>query len=242
VSHRLFQDYYGEDMLEITISDYYHSQEPIQLTCSVYVNGSTTPANVSLPYDPDVLSTGKTTTITVPLAALVDIDTTEKARFIINPRGITETARVNNEFTVYPGGKAEITPLVIAGQPQSTAVPIGERVLFNVGVTGGKAPYSYQWQVFTGGEWKDLPSENAATLTLDKAKLEWNGRRTRCVITDANGTTVVSDEAVLTVTGTDATAGNAQPDTGDHMRLPLYLAVALIAIILLVLLRRRERD
>ena len=74
-----------------------------------------------------------------------------------------------------------------------------------------------------------------AEFTLPDA--EWNGRRTRCVITDAAGTTVVSDEAVLTVIGTDK-----QPETGDHTRLPLYLAVALIAAALLLILRRRERD
>ena len=73
-----------------------------------------------------------------------------------------------------------------------------------------------------------------AEFTLSDA--EWNGRRTRCVITDAAGTTVVSDEAVLTVIGTDK-----QPETGDHTRLPLYLAVALIAAALLPILRRRER-
>ena len=74
-----------------------------------------------------------------------------------------------------------------------------------------------------------------AEFTLPDA--EWNGRRTRCVITDAAGTTVVSDEAMLTVIGTDK-----QPETGDRTRLPLYLAVALIAAALLLILRRRERD
>ena len=42
---------------------------------------------------------------------------------------------------------------------------------------------------------------------------------------------------MLTVIG----AGK-QPNTGDHAHLPLYLAVALIAIVILMILRRRERN
>ena len=84
-----------------------------------------------------------------------------------------------------------------------------------------------------GGKWKDVPGANAATLTLSKVKLKWNGRQTRCVVTDAAGATVTSDAATLTVT--------RLPNTGDPTRLPLYLAVALIAAALLLLLRRRAR-
>ena len=95
--------------------------------------------------------------------------------------------------------------------------------------------------MFVDGTWKDIPGANESTLTLDKVKAEWNGRKTRCVITDAAGTTVVSDEAVLTVIG-QGTGGDELPDTGDHTHLPLYLAVALMAVAILMILRRRERD
>ena len=147
------------------------------------------------------------------------------------PRGIQETATVNNEFTLYLGGK---TALTIIEQPQSVTVPVGGNAVFTVAVTGGTPPYKYQWQVFVDGKWKDIPGANAAALTLHKVKMKWNGRRTRCVIADAAGTTVISDEAVLTVT--------ELPDTGDHTHLPLYLAVALIAAAILIILRRKERD
>ena len=238
VSHRLYDDYYGDELLDIVIRNYYSNNEDISLTCAMYLNDSQTPVYISLPYDPSVLAADTTTTITLPVRALFDPDTTESARFVITPRGISETATVNNEFTIYPSGSS---PLTIMQQPQSVAAHAGESASFTVGVTGGKTPYKYQWQVFVDGEWQDIPGANEATLTLDHVKPEWNGRRTRCVVTDAGGATIISDEAVLTVIGQGA-GDDEGPDTGDHMNLPLYLAIALIAIALLIIIRRRERD
>ena len=115
-----------------------------------------------------------------------------------------------------------------------------------MGVSGGRTPYKYQWQVFVNGQWQDIPGANEATLTLDKVKAEWNGRKTRCIITDANDTAIISDEAVLRIirqgTGEGTEEGDARPDTGDHTNLPLYLTIALMAAVLLMLLRKRERD
>ena len=234
VSHRVWTDYYGEEMLDIIISDYHTTQEAIELTCAVYLDSEKTPRYVSLRYEPGALSAGKTTTISVPLTTLIpDADAHEQARVVITARNVAGTATLNNEFTLCLAGRAALT---IVEQPRSQTVPVGGRAMFTVGVTGGKPPYKYQWQVFADGRWQDIPGANAATLTLEQVKAEWNGRKTRCVITDAAGSVVVSDEAVLTVIGTDK-----QPETGDHTHLPLYLAVALIAAALLHILRRRER-
>ena len=57
--------------------------------------------------------------------------------------------------------------------------------------------------------------------------------RFRCVVTDAAGTQIVSQEVTLTV--------RDQVPTGDNTNLPLYLAVALIALALMLALRRRRR-
>ena len=239
MGHRLWADYYGEAMLDIVINNYHTTREDIELTCAVYLDDSKTPRYVSLPYDRSAVSAGKTTTITLPLKTLIpDVDQHTEARVVITGRNIRETAMVNNAFTLHLGGKAA---LAIVEQPRSQTVPVGGSAVFTVGVTGGTPPYTYQWQVFADGRWQDIPGANGATLTLDQVKAEWNGRRTRCVITDAAGTTVISDEAVLTVIG-QSTEGDGRPDTGDHTHLPLYLAVALIAAALLTLLRRRERD
>ena len=240
VGHRIWADYYGEEILDIIISNYHTAQEAIELNCAVYLDNSDTPRYISLPYDPSVLSAGKTTTITLPLKTFIpDADLHREARVVITGRGIAETATVNNEFTLYLGGSDMLT---IIKQPRSQTAHVGGSAVFTVDVSGGRAPYKYQWQVFVDGEWRDIPGANEATLTLDKVKAEWNGRRTRCVITDANDITVISDEAVLTVIGQGTGADGKHPDTGDHMNLPLYLLVALSAVALLLILRRRERD
>ena len=230
VGHRLWTDYYGTAMLDIVINNYHTTQEAVELTCAVYLDNARTPRYVSLPYDSSAVSAGKTTTITLPLKTFIpDADQHREARVVISARNVAETATVNNEFTLYLG-KA---PLIIVQHPRSVTVPVGGTATFTVGVTGGTPPYKYRWQVLLGGKWKDVPGANAATLTLSKVKLKWNGRQTRCVITDAAGATVTSDAATLTVT--------KLPNTGDPTRLPLYLAVALIAAALLLILRRRAR-
>ena len=240
VGHRVWADYYGEEMLDIIISNYYITQEAIELNCAVYLDNSDTPRYISLPYDPNFLSAGKTTTITLPLKTFIpDADQYREARVVITGRGIAETALVNNEFTLYLGGSGALT---ISEQPQSQTVPVGGSAAFTVGVSGGKAPYKYQWQVFADGKWQDIPGANEATLTLDKVKAGWNGRKTHCIITDADDTAIISDEAVLMINGQGTGEDDEGPDTGDHMSLPLYLTIALMAAALLLLLRRRERD
>ena len=104
---------------------------------------------------------------------------------------------------------------------------------FSIKATGGVPPYRYQWQVYNPktGKWVDLKGFTEATISRDHIEKKWDGARFRCVVTDAQGTKIVSEEAVLTV--------RDKVPTGDNSNLPLYLAVALIALALLWLLRRR---
>ena len=258
VDHRLYTDSYGQEMLDITINNYYHNRENIELTCGIYINDSESPYYVNLPYSPEEVAAGKTTTITLPLDALLDSETTESARFVITARDIDETALVNNEFMIYPGGSND---LEIAAQPESTTVRPGGRAVFTVMVIGGDGRYTYQWQVFVNGKWQNVTGATGDTLILEHVRPEWNGRRTRCIIADGGRTIqvdgngnpiipegeedhyVVSGEAVLRVLGGGVggvdEAEDEHPDTGDHANLPLYLTVAAIALALLILLRRR---
>ncbi len=120
VSHRLYSDYYGEDILDITLSNFYQNEEEIALTCAMYLNGASEPVYVSLPYRPEVISTGASTTVSVPLKALFDPAAVRTARFVFTPRGIRETATLNNEFTIYPGGGGD--PLRFTRQPEDVTV------------------------------------------------------------------------------------------------------------------------
>ena len=232
VSHRLYSDYYGEDILDITLSNFYQNEEEIALTCAMYLNGASEPVYVSLPYRPEVISTGASTTISVPLKALFDPAAVRTARFVFTPRGIRETATLNNEFTIYPGGGGD--PLRFTRQPEDVTVQAGEDVRFEVEVAGGVEPYTYQWQVFNPktGKWVDLKGFTEPTLSRKDIEEKWDGCRFRCVVTDAEGTQIISREVTLTI--------RDGVDTGDHSNLPLYLAVAIMALMLLWWMRRRR--
>ena len=111
VSHRVYSDYYGNDMLEIVIHNYYNNQIPIRLYCTVYEDDSEVGRNFTLPQDQSSITAGKTQTITIPLSSMVDVDKHEKIRVLIRGIGINdETATFNNEFVVYLGGTAEPEP------------------------------------------------------------------------------------------------------------------------------------
>ena len=258
VNHRLWDDYYGEKMLDITLHNYYNNGQALDLTCAIYLDDSSTPIYVSLPYDPSALSADKTTTVSLPLSALFDPADHRSARFVFTPRGIEETANVNNEFTIYTGGSPELhfsqdirAEITRGGTVTAYADTIrareGETVTLHVSVGGGTKPYQYQWQVYdpAAGKWVDLvdgkgiSGANTDTLTLQNVKAAWDGRRARCVVTDANGATITSGAVTLRVA---QSATPTSPDTGDHSSLPLYLAIALAASALLAILRRRERD
>jgi hypothetical protein len=114
VGHRVYQDYYGNEMLELTIHNYYNNEQPIRLYCLVYEDDATVSRNYNLPHDQDSISAGRTQTITIPLSDVTDVNKHQKIRMVIRGIGIEETAMLNNEFEVYLGG---------APEPEPTATP-----------------------------------------------------------------------------------------------------------------------
>ena len=232
VSHRLRTDHKGDEILDITLHNYYHNGEAIELTCAMYLDNSSEPVYVSLPYRPEAMAAGTTTTISVPLKALFDPDKVQSARFEFTPRGIKETAVLNNGFTIYPHGGGD--ELRFTRQPEDVTAQAGEDVSFQVEVAGGKPPYTYQWQVWDPEheKWVDLPGFTEPTLGRKDIEKQWDGARFRCVVTDAEGRQIISREVTLTV--------RDRVDTGDHSNLPLYLAVAIMALFTLWWMRRRS--
>ena len=86
--------------------------------------------------------------------------------------------------------KPPAEPLRFDVQPQSAALEAGNTVTLSVRVSGGTAPYTYQWS--TGGT--PIPGATATTYTTDAA-----GSYT-CIVTDAAGSSLISSAAVITVT------------------------------------------
>ncbi|MBR2823610.1 MAG: hypothetical protein IKE24_08000 [Clostridia bacterium] len=111
VGHRVYRDYYGEEMLEITVHNYYQSNQPLRLYCTVYEDDSPIGRSFMLPHEMEYVAAGKTQTITLPLASMTDPDKHEKLRVVIRGIGLAkETANLNNEFEVFLGGSASPEP------------------------------------------------------------------------------------------------------------------------------------
>ena len=233
VDHRVYAGVGGEDWVDITVRNAAATGEELKLSCAVYLDGANTPNYVNLPYYRTATSTRRTHTISMPLRALVgDVTGHERARVVINAVGAEECVLANNEFTVYLGGGS---PLYFITQPEDVTVQEGEDVSFTVEVGGGKQPYTYQWQIWDEKhqKWVDLPGFDEPTLSRKDIEKKWDGCKFRCVVTDADGTQIISREVTLTV--------RDRVDTGDDSRLPLYLAIALAALMLLWWMRRRMR-
>ena len=233
VDHRVYTRWDGQDWLSFSVKNHAATGDDLKLVCAVYVDGSDEPYYLNLPYYQQTTSTRRTQTFTLPLSALVDEPSKhDRARVVISAVDTEENAWANNEFTVYLGGA---DPLRFTRQPASQTVQEGEDASFSVEVTGGVKPYRYQWQIWDPKhqKWVDIPGFTDPAMRREDIEKKWDGCRFRCVVTDAQGTQIVSQEVTLTV--------RESVDTGDHSNLTLTLTVAAIAIALLALLRRRTR-
>ena len=94
--------------------------------------------------------------------------------------------------------------LVIVTQPEGGVVKAGEDMMAFVEVEGGKAPYTYQWETKDNGNWIKVPGATSPKLriSLDDAK-PGDILTYRCIVTDAYGDSVISQEALLTVYADD---------------------------------------
>lgn len=86
------------------------------------------------------------------------------------------------------------TPLAVTISPSSATIPVGQTQSFTSSVSGGTAPYQYQWRINgvntgTGASFSFAPS-TAGVYQVD------------LVVTDATNTSVASNIATVTVTQT----------------------------------------
>ena len=233
VKHRVYDSLDGERMLDITIRNYAATGEKLKLTCAVYADGADEAEYLSLPLYEGATSNRRAQTITLPVNALVDDPTKHRyARVELSVVDTDENAYANNEFDVFFDGEEELR---IVDQPEDVTVQEGEDVAFDIEVEGGNQPYTYQWQVWDEKhqKWVDIPGFTRPVLSRENIETKWDGCRFRCVITDAEGEQIISQEVVLTV--------RDQVPTGDNSNLPLYLSVAMMALALAWILRRRIR-
>ncbi len=126
------------------------------------------------------------------------------------------------------GDAGEVTVSVLAGlpeggtdriaiirQPRDVTATVDSAATFRVFAIG--RGLTYQWEYMTIGStiWKNnsMTGNNTDTLTFS-AKAYHDGYKYRCLITDASGNTVRTDEVTLTI-GEASGSGNAAADTQD---------------------------
>ena len=92
----------------------------------------------------------------------------------------------------------------ITTQPKNYSGPEGSTAKFTIAAQG--EGLTYQWQLKKGKSWANLTSGGATTNTLSfKVDESKNGKVYRCVITNAAGNEVASDEVSITVKNPDIT-------------------------------------
>ncbi|MBQ7565506.1 MAG: S-layer homology domain-containing protein [Oscillospiraceae bacterium] len=123
-----------------------------------------------------------------------------------------------DERIAFTLGEQKPRALTVTAQPADLTVDPALNAVFSVTVGGGKAPYQFVWYYCNAGETSFAPCSAAAewyerfpvknedgtsTLTVVKANVynkRQNGSKYYCVVTDAEGATVTSETATLTVT------------------------------------------
>lgn len=110
--------------------------------------------------------------------------------------------------------KAAAAALTITSQPNNKTIGVGGDATFTVAASGGTQPYSYEWHRVIKVSNYDLKITQDETLitgtktpslTTKNCQSDENGDQYYCVIRDANGNSVTSSKATLTVKPLSAT-------------------------------------
>ena len=97
----------------------------------------------------------------------------------------------------------EATITLING-PQITVQPVnisafeGQRITMSVVATGEGLNYQWQYKKSTGTSWTNFNGATSASCTKSMVST-WDGWKYRCVITDAEGNSITTEEAMITL-------------------------------------------
>ena len=95
---------------------------------------------------------------------------------------------------LHQGAVTFVPAMIVTNRPVSQAVALGGTATFNVGVSGGAMPLTYQWQL----NGTNVSGASTTQLTISNAGLADAGSYT-AIITDSSSLTVTSPPALLLV-------------------------------------------
>ncbi|MGP1569066.1 MAG: S-layer homology domain-containing protein [Peptoanaerobacter stomatis] len=108
--------------------------------------------------------------------------------------------RVVTKFALVKVDPSTAPPIIIKQPENKLGIPSGHTVSLEVKVSGGKEPYRYQWEERKEGNINYTNSMvEGNTRNVLRPKVEMFTYYYRCVITDANGNKVTSDEAKVEI-------------------------------------------
>lgn len=116
------------------------------------------------------------------------------------PEPTEEAAEPKVTATPVPVVAVTISPLSLAAQPENDYADVGDFAAFAVVASGGVAPYTYQWQYCSADtlEWTDVDDSDSDAISVEITE-DMVNRYYRCIVTDAEGSTVTSRTASLII-------------------------------------------
>ena len=94
--------------------------------------------------------------------------------------------------------KSSADILWISSGPEDAAVPADENAAFSVDASGLGLTYQWQYLGKSTSSWKNFVGGTNSALTKKVLK-SWNGWKVRCIVSDENGDSMTSNEALITV-------------------------------------------
>ncbi|MBR2702220.1 MAG: leucine-rich repeat protein, partial [Erysipelotrichaceae bacterium] len=85
----------------------------------------------------------------------------------------------------------------ITGQPSDFVGPVGAQARFSVQTEGNSEDYTYQWQVLKGLTWSNITKNGKSAEYVSTINDSSDGKKFRCIVTNAAGLSITSNEAVI---------------------------------------------
>ena len=117
-----------------------------------------------------------------------------KVRCVVTDAQGTSQASENAVITIVPA-------ITITVQPESVTTAPGRSVTFSTtaeSYDGGTLSYQWQYQGVSSTRWNNFVNATSETMTKTAAR-SWNGWKVRCLVTDAQGTSQATENAVITI-------------------------------------------
>ncbi len=112
------------------------------------------------------------------------------------PAGMLGVNAAQQEESTYLA-VSDMEPIDIIMHPKDTVVDSSGTASFSVIAYGSNLKYLWQYYYPSSSKWTDWTAKKTAAITCTASGRD--GMKVRCVITDGDGNSVTSDEAVLTV-------------------------------------------